>query len=388
MNKLFYVSKVIFFNFFLLFFVLFLFEIFLNIKNNTLLKKNKFNYREELKKEYESVDVAYAPYKLLNKDYSLIPLNGISNTKTILCKHNDSFVTYQSDKYGFNNFKLSIQNDIIILGDSYVHGLCLKKENTLVNNIYQSGINVINFGMMSTGPLIQYATLKEYSEEYNYNSIVWLFNPDNDFYDFSVEITDPILKKYFFSDKYNQDLINNNYLKNKILLEYFDYEGRKIKELVKFYHLDLKRIRDIIQIFIDRYIYKKNHYSDISYVEKNNLNKIINTINKTIEFTGKNKKNLIFIINAVRPEVVFSKNKNIIKLNDAYLNNIKKIKIFLQEKEIKYFDYNKFVYETYDESTINDIFKITDNGYDHFTPKGNNILATKISDLILNNNKK
>ena len=86
------------------------------------------------------------------------------------------------------------------------------------------GFNSINFGMMSTGPLFQYAILSEYSKKYNYKSLLWLFNPDNDFYDLSNEIKNKILIRYYENDKFSQNLINRNYQKDEVVKDFFcDY---------------------------------------------------------------------------------------------------------------------------------------------------------------------
>ena len=232
MKNIIYSIRVILINFVILYILLFLIEIILNFNKNTLLKENKFYHRELLKKDFLDVNVAFAPYKLLNRGKNLIPLNGISNSKTILCKNNKKFETYNSDKYGFNNFNLPKKNEILFIGDSYVQGLCQSNENSLVGNLLKNKVNTINLGMMSTGPLFQYAILKEYAAEFDYDTIIWLFNPDNDFYDFSNEIKDNVLNKYFFKDDFKQNLLKYDKLKNEILLDYFDYEEENQKNLL------------------------------------------------------------------------------------------------------------------------------------------------------------
>ena len=382
MNKLFIIFRILFINLFILYCLLYCLEIFLNINKNTLFKENKFYHRELLKKKHKSVDVAYAPYKLLNNNLSLIPLSGISNTNTILCNHNNKYIIYKSDKYGFNNNNLPEVNDSIILGDSYVHGLCQDNDNTLLSNLNNNGIKAINLGMMGNGPLLQFATLIEYSNEFNFNSIVWLFNPDNDFYDLSNEITDSVVLKYFEMEDFKQDLVKKNNMKDKIIIEYFDYEGRSIIEKIKYYHLDLKNIRDSLQVIIDNYVYDKYTTSNPNFNNQKNLSNTIKIIDKTIKFSKSNNKELFFIINAITPDIYFSENNNKKNLRNLYLSNINNIIKFLQKNNIIYLDFNEFLYENYNKSNIQSIFKVTENGYDHYTMKGNQLLSKKILGLL------
>lgn len=382
MNKLFILFRILFINLFILYSLLYCLEIYLNINKNTLFKENKFYHRELLKKKYKSVDVAYAPYKLLNNNLSLIPLSGISNTNTILCNHNNKYIIYKSDKYGFNNNNLPEVNDSIILGDSYVHGLCQDNDNTLLSNLNNKGIKAINLGMMGNGPLLQFATLIEYSNEFNFNSIVWLFNPDNDFYDLSNEITDDVVIKYFETEDFKQDLVKKNNMKDKIIIKYFDYEGRSIIEKIKYYHLDLKIIRDSLQVILDNYVYDKYTTSNPNFSNQNNLSNTIKIIDKTIKFSKSNNKELFFIINAITPDIYLSENNNKKNLRNLYLSNINNIIKFLKKNNIIYLDFNEFLYENYNKSNIESIFKVTENGYDHYTKKGNQLLSKKILGLL------
>ena len=52
-------------------------------------------------------------------------LGGIGNRETVLCNEMGSWITYKSDRYGFNNPDALWEKelDLIILGDSYGLGL-------------------------------------------------------------------------------------------------------------------------------------------------------------------------------------------------------------------------------------------------------------------------
>ena len=47
--------------------------------------------------------------------------------------------------------------------------------------------------MGGNGPLLEFASLVEYAELFNYKTIVWLFTPENDYENYEREIQNPIL---------------------------------------------------------------------------------------------------------------------------------------------------------------------------------------------------
>ena len=79
-----------------------------------------------------------------------------------------------------------------------------------------------------------------------------------------------------------------------------------------------------------------------------------------------------------KADIFLSEDSEIKKINSQYLQNIKIIKENLKNKEIIFFDFNQYLYSKYDKKNINDIFKVTSDGYDHYTIFGNEVLAKKI----------
>ena len=132
-----------------LFFGLYLFEgylvFFKKSLNETMYYKNdigeKYDSRSRLEvfKDLKKNDIDYAiaiyPTGYLNKiNESIIPLSGISNIKTILCNENGEYSMYKSDRYGFNNNDLEWdknQIEYLLIGDSYTHGACVKREENI-----------------------------------------------------------------------------------------------------------------------------------------------------------------------------------------------------------------------------------------------------------------
>ena len=106
----------------------------------------------------------------MGKNYPIFPLSGISNSVTINCNENGYYSIYQSDRYGFNNPDSewdSIENEYLIIGDSFAHGACVNRPNDIASNLRNlSDKSVLNLGFTGNGPLIEYATLREY---FNFN---------------------------------------------------------------------------------------------------------------------------------------------------------------------------------------------------------------------------
>jgi len=129
----------------------------------------------ELKKQDKNPTFAFVP--MLNHKYNLsnlngiFPISGIANRLTIHCKEQLNYSIYKSDRFGFNNpDKVWDDNniDILLIGDSFVHGSCVNEKDTISGKIRDiSNMNVINLGMGGSGPLIELASLKEYGIKKN-----------------------------------------------------------------------------------------------------------------------------------------------------------------------------------------------------------------------------
>ena len=128
----------------------------------------------------------------LVKNYSnvLLPLSGLSNLETILCNENGYYSIYQSDRYGFNNpdnewDKKEIE--YLLVGDSFTHGACVNRPSdigSVLRNL--SDKSVLNLGMSSNGPLIEYATLREYLGK-NIKKVLWIYYEGNDLRNLELE---------------------------------------------------------------------------------------------------------------------------------------------------------------------------------------------------------
>ena len=224
---------------------LYLFETYLNlfekklsfrkIQNEYLIKtgkkydiRSKWEIYNDLRKNDKNISINISPIRHLNKkNIKIFPLSGISNIETIHCNENGYYSIYKSDRYGFNNPDKEWDSDIIeylLVGDSFAHGACVNRPNDIASVLRNlSNKNVLNLGYTANGPLIQYATLKEYLSS-KIKKIVWIYYAGNDLSDLKIEHKNFILRKYLNDDNFFQDLkskqneidkINNKTLKNK-----------------------------------------------------------------------------------------------------------------------------------------------------------------------------
>ena len=184
-----------------------------------------------------------------NKNFqNFFPLTGVSNTDTIYCNENGYMSIDKTDRYGFNNPDEVWKKehiDFLIIGDSYAQGACVNRPNDIASNLRNiSKRNVINLGYGSNGPLIEYATLREYLSE-NVKSIFWLYTEFNDLENLKEEKNSKILMKYLQDENYTQNLkIKQEYI-NQVVLKLI--EDKKEEKLNKV--LDIKfKIRNFIKL--------------------------------------------------------------------------------------------------------------------------------------------
>jgi len=268
---------------------LFLFEIFLNFKNNKVdYNEIKQIYKQSTGKDYDDRNKIQVYKELVKKDKNLVvnvypslhieskknkdlflPLSGISNSKTLDCNENGYFTIFKSDRYGFNNPDIewdSNKIEYLLVGDSFTHGACVNRPNdigSVLRNL--SNKTVINIGYGGNGPLIEYATLKEYMPQ-NVKNIIWIYVENNDLINLGVEINNNILIKYLDDDTFTQDLINkqvkiDKFNRNVMMSHFLDDEIRILKKDSKLKYKILKFIR------LDK---TKNKLKSIFSKKKNN----------------------------------------------------------------------------------------------------------------------
>ena len=134
-----------------------------------------------------------------------------SNATAVGCSELGEFVIYQTDEHGFNNPLGSWGKhriDVISIGDSYTHALCVNPDKTPTAMIGAVHGNTLNLGISGTGPLMQLAIMKEYVGALRPKVVLWFYIEVGDLSDLVTEEDDfPIAMKYLETD-YRQDLVS------------------------------------------------------------------------------------------------------------------------------------------------------------------------------------
>jgi hypothetical protein len=179
------------------------------INNINFDRRSKFEVYEDLKKTNVNITMSVHPSNLLAlNELDFLSLAGISNKKTVYCNESGYYSIYQSDRYGFNNPDAewdSKEIEYFLVGDSFTHGACVNRPNDIASFLRQySKKNVLNLGQGGNGPLLKYATLKEYLTP-NIKNVLWLYS-ENDLDNLIAELKNKILIKYLTDQNYKQDL--------------------------------------------------------------------------------------------------------------------------------------------------------------------------------------
>lgn len=188
-------------------------------KTETYKKKTSLDWdeRSQLQVYRDLLDVNptavpyYYPSEIDINGKKIHTLSGISNSLTVFCNENGYFSINESDRYGFNNPDQDWDaKDIeyVFVGDSFTHGYCVNRPNDIPSFFRQiSKKAVLNLGYGRNGPLIEYATLREYMPK-NTKKIIFMYYGGNDLSDLNTEIKNKILYKYISDENFNQNLIN------------------------------------------------------------------------------------------------------------------------------------------------------------------------------------
>ena len=324
--------------------------------NATRIKNFDLRSKEEvlnhLSLDNEKVYIYMSPKILGLEEEKFIPLSTISDSLMISCNELGYYQIFKTDKYGFvnnnENYKKII--DSILIGDSFGLSECVNNKNSIIFNINKSNLNSISLSQSNTGPLFQFAILKEYGLGLNPKNIFWFYYEGNDFTDLNNEIKWPILFKYFEDNNFRQNLKNNQLKINQsILSNYSKYKNPEkefylsIKNLIKLYN-----IRNLLNW--DRTIYNEipNIYKKI--------------ILKTHEITKAKGINLFIIY---LPE--FYRYKYFERINHDAHKGKKKLLDFLDENKINYIDLNEDLFKN-DKASIK--YFANDKYNSHYNEEG------------------
>jgi hypothetical protein len=93
-----------------------------------------------------------------------------------------------------------------VFGDSFAHGGCVEDGQDVASLIRQRFPVTINFGAGGTGPLIQWAIMREFVPTLRPRIVLWLYY-ENDLGDLETELRNPFLRQYL-DPRYTQGVLN------------------------------------------------------------------------------------------------------------------------------------------------------------------------------------
>ena len=382
-KKIFTYSKIVIINIIILFFFLYLIEITINYKNNNLFKKTRiYHLNIQKNKTYnQNVFLNIAGHKFLdNTKISILPLSGYKNSTILLCiDENNKPIFYLSDKNGFNNKMDNTVNDFLLIGDSYVQGMCVNNKNNLNAQFKKHNYITTNLGMAGNGPLLEYATFKEYQNEYEYQDIILFITPDNDFYDLSNEKKNKILMKYINEENFTQKIKENELSKIEVINSYFGKKTERIfNDFLSIYHFNLKELGNTLEK-----IFKKENLTNNvpNYLEDDLIDLLFLRILNGFNNDAKNKNKKFYVVfNGLNPDILYPNTENENELNRIYIKDkLKKLKIYLNKNNIPYYDFNEYIIKNYNKANITTLFKKINGQWDHYTEKGFLELTKKIN---------
>jgi len=289
----------------------------------------KLRYIKEFRKtDPEIVPMIYLADQMYGRNINdgIAPLAGISKKETIFCKEDGPMIRYQSDRFGFNNLnQIWDEQDIfaITIGDSFTHGACVDTKNTIA---YKLGKNkfILNLGMGGTGPLAQFATLREYLNRANPKNIIWIYYEENDLGDLIFEKSQPILKKYLEDDSFSQQLtLKQKEIDKKLLrILHFEIDNRN--------NIKAKKIKNFIKLkFIRKLVFDK--ISNNKILIPDDFMKIMNKARKLAR-----DKNVGFYFVYLPEKERFIKNE----LNNGEFRNYHKVIKIINDLDISLIDLN------------------------------------------------
>jgi hypothetical protein len=123
-------------------------------------------------------------------------LSGMPWERVLLCSHDGRAIIYQADRYGFRNPDTVYNRpvDRLMVGDSFVEGICLPDGMDLVSQVRALGTNVVGIGIRGAGPLLELAMLGRFGPVIRPRQVVIVFYEGNDWDNLGHEVKYPWLR--------------------------------------------------------------------------------------------------------------------------------------------------------------------------------------------------
>ena len=154
------------------------------------------------------------------------------------------------------------QIEYLLVGDSYTHGSCVNRPNDIGSVLRTlSNKSVLNLGYRGNGPLIEYATLREYLTS-KVKKVLWVYSA-NDIRNLSDEKNEKFLLNYLNDKNFIQNLrLKQNEIDNKL-------KNHLEKRIERLKNIDKKSVlKEFLKIYnLRTLIFKKKETSEISLLE-------------------------------------------------------------------------------------------------------------------------
>jgi hypothetical protein len=266
-------------------------------------KRDVLEFTRDLRKKGEEVYLYPSPLVFLNHTWdkidlsSFFPLGGKSKATTVFCNESGTWITYKSDRFGFNNHNsvYDLENPaVVITGDSWAHGVCVPQENNIAGVLRKKGFKAISLGMPGQGPLTQLAGLIEYGRFFKPKVVIWLYNIRTSF--LNGEKKAPILLKYL-SSNFSQNLIEKQESLDSFLYEFnkkriFKGTLNKYKNFLTF-HI----IRKHFKLSNSSFLKENNKYLNNDAVELQKKWMLLEQVYKKAKFITEEAGGKFYVVN-------------------------------------------------------------------------------------------
>ena len=108
--------------------------------NESIEGLNEFKENLEAKFGQNVVKRQIGPAQILNEDTNNLPLGGYRSSIIPFCNENGYWEYYISDELGFNNLYKYENPKILLIGDSFAEGYCVKQQETLASYLTYKGL--------------------------------------------------------------------------------------------------------------------------------------------------------------------------------------------------------------------------------------------------------
>ena len=375
MKKIFLILTVIFFSSFVLFVSLLAERYFklsaIELRKETLNKETFRRQNLDRKLIKKALNDGYFPivYPYTFKEHPFLklvddlpPLGANPHTNHYLCNEGYGLIKLKSDRFGlrnddeiWDNINL-LKNKVLLVGDSFAHGACVEKKDSIAGNI--NG-NVFNIAMGANDPHIYNASVNVFSNHVKPENLIIVIY-DNDFqFNKKKDIFDNIVSKqgYICGNGPCEKIIQTSIAAHELLISLKKVQGKRQSFMTR-----------LIKYFNFEYLRKK-----INFVKRRYFVNDLNLILKKLALNSKEKCrvancNLFF---------VYIPNSETYRPNILAKSNRESLFVFLKEHNIKYIDMNRY----FKNLDINDLYAVQGM---HLSPKGYKLVAEKIDEYISN----